>query len=78
MKKLITAIFVCFTLLFASVSHAALDPKLKMIGTMAGYGVVGGALLGTASMALGLVEDRLQKGHHLDFMVGSFLELILF
>ncbi len=70
MKKLITATFVCFTLLFSSVSHAAISPKLKMVGTMAGYGVVGGALLGTASMAFGSGGRSIAKGASLGLYAG--------
>ena len=70
MKKLITATFVCFTLLFSSVSNAAINPKLKMVGTMAGYGVVGGALLGTASMAFGSGGRSIAKGASLGLYAG--------
>lgn len=70
MKKLITATFVCFTLLFSSVSHAAIDPKLKMLGTMAGYGVVGGALLGTATLAFGAGGRSIAKGASLGLYAG--------
>ncbi len=70
MKKLITATFVCFTLLFASVSQAAIDPKLKMVATMAGYGAVGGALLGTASLAFGSGGRSIAKGASLGLYAG--------
>ncbi|MEA9358598.1 hypothetical protein SHI21_20340 [Bacteriovorax sp. PP10] len=70
MKKLITATFVCFTLLFSSVSNAAIDPKLKMVATMAGYGVVGGALLGTASLAFGSGGRSIAKGASLGLYAG--------
>lgn len=70
MKKLITATFVCFTLLFSSVSNAALDPKLKMVATMAGYGVVGGALLGTATLAFGAGGRSIAKGASLGLYAG--------
>ena len=70
MKKLIIATFVCFTLLFSSVSNASLDPKLKMVVTMAGYGVVGGALLGTASMAFGSGGRSIAKGASLGLYAG--------
>lgn len=70
MKKLITATFVCFTLLFSSVSKAAIDPKVKMVGTMAGYGIVGGALLGTASMAFGSGGRSIAKGASLGLYAG--------
>ena len=70
MKKLITATFVCFTLLFSSASNANLDPKLKMVVTMASYGVVGGALLGTASMAFGSGGRSIAKGASLGLYAG--------
>jgi len=70
MKKLITATFVCFTLLFSSVSKADIDPKLKMVATMAGYGVVGGALLGTASLAFGSSGRSIAKGASLGLYAG--------
>lgn len=70
MKKLITATFVCFTLLFSSITHAALDPKIKMVATMAGYGVVGGALLGTATLAFGAGGRSVAKGASLGLYAG--------
>lgn len=50
-----------FTLLFSS-SAFALDPKLKILGSMSGYGVVGGALLGAATMAFGAGGRAIAKG----------------
>lgn len=70
MKKIFIASVVCFTLLFSSVSQAALDPKLKMVATMAGYGVVGGALLGTASMAFGTGGRSIAKGASIGLYAG--------
>lgn len=70
MKKIIIASCVSLTLLFSSVSQAALDPKLKMVGTMAGYGVVGGALLGTASMAFGTGGRSIAKGASIGLYAG--------
>lgn len=69
MKKLIISIGLCFTLLFSS-SAFALDPKLKILGTMAGYGVVGGALLGTASLAFGTGPRSIAKGASLGLYAG--------
>ena len=60
----------CFTLLFSSVSSAAIDPKLKMVATMAGYGVVGGALLGTATLAFGSGGRSIAKGASLGLYAG--------
>lgn len=69
MKKLIISIGLCFTLLFSS-SAFALDPRLKILGTMAGYGVVGGALLGTASMAFDTGPRSIAKGASLGLYAG--------
>jgi opacity protein-like surface antigen len=70
MKKIIIATAVCFTLLSSSVSQAALDPKLKMVAAMAGYGVVGGAMLGTASMAFGAGGRSIAKGASIGLYAG--------
>ena len=69
MKKLTTSFVLCFTLLFSS-SSFALDPKLKIIGTMSGYGIVGGALLGAASMAFGTSGRAIAKGASLGLYGG--------
>lgn len=61
MKKLLISSTLIFTLLFSS-SAFALDPKLKILGSMAGYGVVGGALLGAATMAFGTSGRSIAKG----------------
>jgi hypothetical protein len=70
MKKLIIACSVSFTLLFSSQSHGAMDPKLKMVATMAGYGVVSGALLGTAALAFGAGGRSIAKGASLGLYAG--------
>ena len=69
MRKLIIALSVSFTLLF-SPSSFAMDPKLKMMATMAGYGVVGGALLGTATLAFGAGGRSIAKGASLGLYAG--------
>lgn len=56
--------------MFSSVSQAALDPKIKMVATMAGYGVVGGALLGTATLAFGAGGRSIAKGASLGLYAG--------
>jgi hypothetical protein len=61
---------VSFTLLFSSVVHADINPKLKMVATMAGYGVVGGAILGTASIAFGTSSRAIAKGASLGLYAG--------
>jgi len=69
MRKLFIALTVSFSLLFSSASYA-LDPKLKMMATMAGYGVVGGALLGTATLAFGAGGRSVAKGASLGLYAG--------
>lgn len=69
MKKLLLSITLCFTLGF-STSTFAMDPKLKILGTMAGYGVVGGALLGTATMAFGSGARSIAKGASIGLYAG--------
>lgn len=69
MKKLLISIMLSFTLLFSS-SAMALDPKLKILGTMSTYGVVGGALLGAATMAFGSSGRAIAKGASLGLYGG--------
>lgn len=70
MKKYLIALTVSFTLLFSQASHAAIDPRMKMMATMAGYGVVGGALLGTATLAFGAEGRAVAKGASLGLYAG--------
>ena len=54
---------VFFTALFrVSPVQAEMDPKLKVLMTTAGYGTVGGALLGTALMAFGTNSRSIFQG----------------
>lgn len=69
MKKILISMTLCITLLF-STAAMAIDPKLKIMGTMAGYGVVGGALLGTASMAFGSSSRSIAVGASLGLYGG--------
>lgn len=69
MKKLLISFTLCFTLLFSS-SSFAMDPKLKILGTMSGYGIVGGALLGAATMAFGTSARAIAKGASLGLYGG--------
>lgn len=69
MKKLLISMTLIFTLLFSS-SAMALDPKLKILGTMSGYGVVGGTLLGAASMAFGASGKAIARGASLGLYGG--------
>lgn len=66
MKKIICLFLViCF-----SFQSFALDPKAKAVGTMAAYGTVGGALLGTASLAFGASGRSIAKGASLGLYGG--------
>jgi hypothetical protein len=49
-KKLVLVTFVVLSFT-QQAAHAQMDPKVKALGTMAVYGTVGGALLGTAALA---------------------------
>jgi len=52
LKVILFAIFLLFSsFLFQGQAQAELDPKVKVMATMAAYGTAGGALLGFASMA---------------------------
>ena len=66
---------VALVLIFLSVSiyapkAQALDPKTKTVLTMAGYGTVGGALLGTASLAFGADGRAVSVGASLGLYAG--------
>jgi len=69
MKKLFIVMTFCFSLLFSS-SAFAVDPKFKILATMTSYGVVGGALLGTASLAFGASGRSVAKGASLGLYAG--------
>ena len=70
-KKIITSIFTFF-LVFTSVNsvQAEVDPKIKALGTLAAYGTIGGALLGTASLAFGAGGRSVAKGASLGLYAG--------
>lgn len=69
MKKYLLLFCLCSSLLFSS-STFAMDPKLKILGTMSGYGIVGGALLGAATMAFGTSGRAISKGASLGLYGG--------
>ena len=69
MKKKLPILMLIFTLFFTS-SAFGLDPKLRILATMTGYGVVGGALLGTATMAFGTSGRAIAKGASLGLYGG--------
>lgn len=62
----ITAIF----LLPTKEAKADMDPRVKMMLTMSGYGAVGGALLGAASLAFDGKERNIAKGASLGLYAG--------
>ena len=70
-QKIITSIFTLF-LIFSSVEnlHAEVDPKIKALGTLAAYGTIGGALLGTASLAFDAGGRSVAKGASLGLYAG--------
>ncbi|MDD0852679.1 hypothetical protein HBN50_06205 [Halobacteriovorax sp. GB3] len=66
---------VSFSLLFSCMltsveAKAEVDPKLKALGAMAAYGTVGGALLGTASLAFGTKGRSVAIGASLGLYAG--------
>ncbi len=64
-------IFLIATFFAASFNvNAAIDPKLKIMGTMCVYGTVGGFLLGTASLAFGGEERNVFTGASLGLYAG--------
>lgn len=69
MRKYLIALTLSLSLLFSS-SAFALDSKLKTLAIMSGYGVVGGALLGTATMAFGTSARSIAKGASLGLYAG--------
>jgi hypothetical protein len=69
MKKLITKILIILSLSIPVQSHA-LDAKVSAVLLMAGYGTVGGALLGTASLAFGAEGRTVAKGASIGLYCG--------
>lgn len=51
-------------------AKAQMDPRMKALGTMALYGTVGGALLGTASLAFGTSGRSIAIGASLGLYAG--------
>lgn len=70
MKKLIISLFIVSVLINPTKSHAAMDPKAKAFAVMCGYGTVGGALLGFASMAFGANSRAIAQGASLGLYAG--------
>lgn len=61
-----------FSLLFFSIGQVRADvgPRVKALGAMAAYGTVGGALLGTASLAFGASGRAVAKGASIGLYAG--------
>jgi len=68
-KKLFITIFI-LTLAINSSARAEMDPRGKALGTMALYGTIGGALLGTASLAFGSKGRSVAIGASLGLYAG--------
>jgi hypothetical protein len=67
-KKLLCLITLC--LFLSQGVMAALDPRVKALGTMAVYGTAGGALLGTATLAFGSSGRSVAKGASIGLYAG--------
>jgi hypothetical protein len=71
--KIKTALILTLTILITfghSAETKAMDGRVKALGTMALYGTVGGALLGTASMAFGTSSRAIAQGASLGLYAG--------
>jgi hypothetical protein len=66
--KFLIVLTMSFTL--SSSALADMDPKVKALGTMAAYGTIGGALLGTATLAFGSGGRSIAKGASLGLYAG--------
>lgn len=72
-RQKLKIVFISVMLIFSfmgATSAYALDAKAKALATMALYGTVGGAMLGTASMAFGTSERSIAVGASLGLYVG--------
>lgn len=70
MHKMIKYFVPFFFLIHLSFANAEIDPRMKALGTMAAYGTVGGALLGTASLAFGTSGRSVAQGASLGLYAG--------
>lgn len=72
MINLIKKIFSCLiiTLVITQSAQAEMDPKIKAMSTMAIYGTVGGALLGTAALAFDADGRSVAVGASLGLYMG--------
>lgn len=69
MKKILIVLSLIISLSSLN-AQAQMDPKAKAVGTMALYGTVGGALLGTASLAFGAGGRSVAIGASLGLYAG--------
>ena len=69
MKKLILTLLFTFAILQPS-AQAEMDPRAKALGTMALYGTIGGALLGTAALAFDAPGRSVAVGASLGLYTG--------
>ncbi len=67
--KSLIIIFI-FSIFSVSKVQAEIDPRAKAIGTMAVYGTVGGALLGTAALAFDADGRSVAKGASIGLYAG--------
>lgn len=70
MKKLIVCLFICLGLVIPANKAQAMDPKSKAFLVVCGYGTVGGALLGFASLAFGTNSRAVAQGASLGLYAG--------
>ncbi|GAB4019482.1 MAG: hypothetical protein Fur0010_21480 [Bdellovibrio sp.] len=74
MRILRTTVIFCFALVLCALpvsnAKAEMDPRMKALGSMALYGTVGGALLGTASLAFGTSGRSVAIGASLGLYAG--------
>lgn len=70
MKKLIISLAIIFTFVAPIQRAHAIEAKQKAFLVMAGYGTVGGALLGFASMAFGTNSRAIAQGASLGLYAG--------
>ena len=67
---LILTLTILITFSHSHSAKAQMDGRVKALGTMALYGTVGGALLGTASMAFGAGSRAIAQGASLGLYAG--------
>lgn len=74
MRKLLSVLLLTsICLLSTPEARAEMDPRVKMMLTMSGYGVVGGALLGTATLAFDGKARNIAKGASFGLYAGILL-----